>query len=239
MIKNVFVLFIAILIFGCKLKPDQNLIFERYVQDLEDDFQFVFSKKDEKNFFLPIELLEKDSASILPKVFYKRTKKNIQFLPAELNEANQQKIQLIQTYVKHRFYFDKGVEDVQDTSRIFSIVEVLNSEAIDSTQSNDNQFLKIINRLEGIPLYFEEAKTKLKTPEKEKLQLAVSQYAKDYFFLKNQLPALIRKPAILKEDQLDFSNKNKNAQIAIKDFIAFLNSHLFEIRDKALKASMK
>ncbi|MEM6964308.1 MAG: hypothetical protein AAF573_06055, partial [Bacteroidota bacterium] len=85
----------------------------------------------------------------------------------------------------------------------------------------------------------ENVKVLLKSPTKEKLEAAVAQYAKDYFYLKNELPLLIRKPDILKADQIDFSDKNKDAQIALKDMIAFLNSHLFEIKDKALKTAPK
>ena len=78
-------------------------------------------------------------------------------------------------------------------------------------------------------MYFFQAKKLIQNPTKEKLENAIQQYSQDYFFLKNELSLLIRKPDILKEDQMNFSQKNEKAQLAVKDFIAFLNSHLFEL----------
>ena len=61
------------------------------------------------------------------------------------------------------------------------------------------------------------------------LEILSQKDSKDYFYLKNNLPLLIRKSSFLRENQIDFSKKNKEAQLAVKDFIAFLNSQLFEL----------
>ena len=86
--------------------------------------------------------------------------------------------------------------------------------------------------MEEMPVYFSQAKELIQNPTKEKLEEAIQQYSQDYFYLKNELSLLIRKPDILKEDQINFSQKSEEAQLAVKDFTAFLNSQLFELNDK-------
>ena len=118
---------------------------------------------------------------------------------------------------------------ILDSMESFSIISVLNMELGKKGISAEEQFSLIISRLEEMPIYFSKAKKIIKNPAKEKLENAIQQYSQDYFYLKNELSLFIRKPDILKEDQIDFSKKNENAQLAVKDFIAFLNSHLFEL----------
>jgi hypothetical protein len=112
------------------------------------------------------------------------------------------------------------------------MIDVLNSTVIDTKLTNEEQFSKIRIQLQELPNYFSQAKNIIQKPSEEKLENAIQQYSQDYFYLKNELPLLLRKPDILKEDQIDFSQENEQAQLAVKDFIAFLNSHFFEINDK-------
>ena len=220
----------TIAIYGCEKKNSPDEDFQTLVGELEKDLGIVFLAKNENEVFLPIELLQKDTASNLSDFFFNRLIQTSSFSSNYLNEKNKFIKKRIQQYHAHKLIWKDGVDYV-DSLRIFSIVDVLNAEVGDKNYSPEEQFSQIISRLEEIPIYFSKAKKVIKKPTKQKLENAIQQYSQDYFYLKNELSLLIQKPDILKEDQIDFSQKNEKAQLAVKDFIAFLNSQLFELSE--------
>lgn len=233
--KKVGVLFlvIAIGLFGCEKKNSPDEDFQIYVEELQNDLGIVILEKNEKEVFHPIELLEKDTGIdfnyLIQKVF------GIPIPPlfpeSQIYERNNSIVKGIQMYLIFKSQvLENGVS--QDSMVTFSIINVLRVEVENENYSPEEQFLQIISRLDEIPVYFTKAKELIQKPTKENLENAIQQYSQDYFYLKNELPLLLRKPDILKEDQIDFSQKNEQAQLAVKDFIAFLNSQLFEINDK-------
>ncbi len=219
MVKTKYLLFVIVLLCSCQTSQDAD--FELFVKEIENELGVVFLQKEKKSndFFLPIEMLKKDSIDAKEK-FGDDINEAFLFKSKDLNEKNQMLFKQLQLF---------SIE--KKSSKIFSIIEILKSEVVDTDKTEEEQLSNIISRLEEMPSYFSKAKEVIKNPNKEKIQLAVERYSTDFFYLKNELPTLIRKPDILKESQIDFSQKNKEAQIALKDFIAFLNSHLFEIRD--------
>lgn len=221
-------LFVSVLFFGCKKKNTHDEDFQIYVEGLQNDFGIIILEKNENEFFLPIELLEKDTARDVSDFFFNRLIESLSFSNNDLNEKNNFIKKGIRQYDAHKLIW-KGGEDYGDSLRIFSIVDVLSSEVGDEKYSPEEQFSQIMNRLDEIPIYFSKAKKLIQNPTKEKLKNAIQQYSKDYFYLKKELSLLIRKPDILKGDQINFSQKNEEAQLAVKDFIAFLNSQLFDL----------
>ena len=197
--------------------------FEMVVSNLEADFSFNLVEKKSPNEFWVVELLEGKQNLNFTKLFEVSLFQNEKINPPNINKR-----EAILEFLTIKYDLSRADRHEIDTANTFSQVEILKKAAIDSTFSDDEQFIQIIKSLEEISPYFLKAKELIKNPSEEKLEKAITQYSKDYFFLKNELPLLIRKPDILKEDQINFSTINENAQLALKDFIAFLNSHLFE-----------
>lgn len=222
---------LILVFFGCEKKNSPDEEFQVYVAELQNNLGIVLLEKNENEIFLPIELLEKDTARNLSDFFFNKLMESLSFSNSHLNEKNELTKKIIRQYDAHKLIWI-GSEDYADSLRIFSIVDVLSTEVRDENYSLEEQFSQIISRLEEMPTYFSKAKEVIKKPTKEKLENAIYQYSKDFFYLKNELSLLIRKPDILKEDQIDFSQKNEKAQLAIKDFIAFLNSQLFELNNQ-------
>lgn len=226
-----FVIVLVATLFGCKKKNSPDESFKILVGEIEKDLGIVFLEKNENKFFLPIELLEKDTLSNLIDGVQTRLNDRLLFSSDDLNESNNSLKQVINLYSYfNRQFLENGV--IIDSMEVFSIISVLSMELGKKGISPEEQFSQIIFRLEEIPIYFSKAKELIKKPTKPKLINAIKQYSNDYFYLKNKLSLFIRKPDILKDDQIDFSRKNEKAQLAVKDFIAFLNSQIFELDDK-------
>ncbi|MFK8009379.1 MAG: hypothetical protein AB8H03_23665 [Saprospiraceae bacterium] len=222
--KTGVLLFVIVLLFGCQ--KSKNVDFEKSIEELKQRNHLVFLPKNNNNGFDVFETLEGKLKSGVREFGVIYT-----FSDEELNENNQLLRKCFNFYLQHKFesYRDSTSKILLHSSKFFSMIEVLNSTAEDSTLTNEIQFSEIINQLDGIPYYFSQAKKIIKKPTKENLENAILQYSQDYFYLKNEFPLLLRKPDILKEDQINFSQKNQEAQLAVKDFIAFLNSQLFEL----------
>jgi len=219
--------FVSVLFFSCQKSMDGD--FDYFLDGLKQEFKIELVEKNEKTGFWIFELLEGEQSSNFKKPF-----EYMVFKDEKLDEKNVLRKKAIETFSDHKYIFAKDEKHKLDSINTFSLIHVLKSNANNENYSPDQQFLKIISHLEEIPPYFSKAKELIKNPSKEKLELAIAQYSKDYFFLKNELPSLIRKPDILKEDQINFNDKSEAAQLAVKDFVAFLNSHLFEIGDREL-----
>ena len=197
---------------------------------IENDLGIVFLEKTDNEVFLPIELLEKDTLTDLIDVIHTRLNEPLLFSNNELNERNNSIKKSIKLYSYFKLPILKnGI--ILDSMESFSIISVLDMELGKKGISPEEQFSQIVFRLEEMPTYFSKTKPLIKKPTKQKLENAIQQYSQDYFYLKNELSLLIRKPDILKEDQINFSQKNEEAQLAVKDYIAFLNSQLFELSE--------
>jgi len=218
-------LFVSVLFFSCQKSQDEE--FEKYIEGLQNEWGIVFLEKNGNEFFPPIELLTEDHLKDSVYLLNEKLKKAFIFQDEFLQEKNVGLKKIIQQYANQKINFDDEV--LSDTLNFFSIINFLEREVRNKNSSPEEQFSQIIFSLEEIPNYFFHAKKIIKNPSKEKLENAIQQYSKDYFYLKNELSLLIRKPDILKKDQINFSQKNEKAQLAVKDFIAFLNSHLFEL----------
>ena len=229
--NNIFLVFVIVLLGGCQKSQDDG--FKNVVQFIEENekvhFLYEALKAEPVHKFTAIELFQKKD-TISSMNYYQNLQDDLaDFFPSRLNESNQVLLNTVSAFLRHKIYLLKIAEEGDPS--IYSPISILKKNAKNEEQTNEEQFEKIIQGLEKIPQYFSEVKAVIKNPDKEQLQLAVKAFSNDYFFLKNDLPGLIRKPDILKDVQIDFSNKNQKAQIAIKDFLAFLNSHLFELGD--------
>lgn len=93
------------------------------------------------------------------------------------------------------------------------------------------------SKLKELPEFYSTAKANLKTPDPQKLQEAVQQQVELYHFFEKQIPDIC-KSSDLSESQLTNLNQLAlQAQLSIKDFIAFCNSAAFEYLDEALNAT--
>lgn len=218
--------FVIVCWWSCEKPVTVDEGFQNYIQSLEKDLGVVFLEN-ENGVYPPIELLEVDTIEKSSKFYGDKADEMIKMDGGELNDRNNETRMMAINYLALTI-----PKEHENGPRIFSPIQFLESNVVNDEQTDEDQFLEIINQLVKIEAYFQEAKKLIKNPAEEKLKLAITQYSKDYFYLKNKLPSLIRKPDILKEDQISFSQKNEKAQIAIKDFLAFLNSHLFEIHDR-------
>jgi hypothetical protein len=220
-------LFVIVLFFSCQKSQDAE--FEKYMEELKQENYLVFSPKKDDNGFDFFETLAGET-----KFGIKEFGEIFHFSEEELNEKNQLVRKYFNFYMGHKFdsHRDSITNILLYSSKFFSMIDVLNSTVIDTKLTNEEQFSKIRIQLQELPNYFSQAKKIIQKPTKANLENAIQQYSQDYFYLKNELPLLLRKPDILKEDQIDFSQENEQAQLAVKDFIAFLNSHFFEINDK-------
>ena len=224
--KKGILLFVIVLFFGCQNSRDAE--FEKYIEGLKQRNYLVLLPKKNKNGFDVFETLEG-----IPNFVSKEFGDIYMFSDEELNEKSQLVRKCFNFYLQHKYdsYRDSSTNILLHSSKFFSMVEVLNSTATNTQLTNEEQFSEIRIQLEELPNYFFRAKKIIQNPTKENLENVIQQYSQDYFYLKNELPLLIRKPDILKEDQINFSQKNEEAQLAVKDFIAFLNSQLFELSE--------
>ena len=220
--KRVF-LFVIVLFFGCQKLKDADFGRELEVIKKEYGVEYLLSKHSANSYiFETLEGIE--AKSHLPLV------KFIQFENKNLSRENRNIKERFEIFNRHKYDLRKNNnQGLIDSIKVFSIIQVLKSKIEKSKLYNKVHFSKTINNLSGIPVYFSSAKSMIRNPSKEKLEYAILTYSKDYFYLKNNLPLLIRKSSFLRENQIDFSKKNKEAQLAVKDFIAFLNSQLFEL----------
>ena len=224
--KNGFLLFVIVLFFGCLKSKDAD--FERQVERIKRLHAIELSQKEDKSGYTVFELLEGEelkSHMPLAKLIYSYDNEN-------LSSKNKKVKESLERFFQHKFKTRReGHHGAVDSMKVFSIIQILKSKTENPNLSNEEQFSEIVKKLNGFPYYFSKAKSIIKNPSKAKLEYAISSYSQDYFYLKNELSLLIRKPDILKEDQIDFSKKNEEAQLAVKDFVAFLNSQLFELSE--------
>ncbi len=222
--KKGFLLFVIVLLFGCQKSKDID--FETQLERVKRLHTIEFFQKEDKSDFTVFELLEGEelkSHMPLAKLIFSYDNEN-------LNSKNKKVKASLELFFQHKFKTRReGHHGAVDSVKVFSIIQVLKSKVENPDFTNDEQFSEIVKKLADFSYYFSKAKSIIKNPSREKLEYAISSYSQDYFYLKNELSLLIRKPDILKEDQIDFSQKNEEAQLAVKDFVAFLNSQLFEL----------
>jgi len=112
---------------------------------------------------------------------------------------------------------------------VFSLKKELETLITETNQGQENVLENALTTIEKIPRYFEFAKSSLQQPELENINRALEEQKVTYFLLKNEIPQWAKKNATTSLALNHFSKKNKEAQLAIKDWIAFLNSAKFEI----------
>ena len=105
----------------------------------------------------------------------------------------------------------------------------LKKEIVELIKAEDSTLEDVLKILERFPRFYEFAKSNLEKPELGKIEAALEEQKETYFLLKNQLPLLVKKNATTSLATNHFSKKNQEAMLAIKDWIAFLNSEKFEI----------
>lgn len=122
----------------------------------------------------------------------------------------------------------------QDPS-VYNIVEPLKNTLANQEMPLQSRLQQIENQLQSAKLYYRNAKTNLTTPDSAKLQPAIQQHLQTLYFLQNELIDSLRKahPSEIQRDT--FLARTIEAKIAVKDYIAFCRSLLFEYQDEALK----
>ncbi|MFK7776151.1 MAG: hypothetical protein AB8F94_28775 [Saprospiraceae bacterium] len=218
-------LFVIVLFFGCQKSQDAE--FEKEKNEVKQGYGIEILLQKERTYFDVFETLEgTENKSHLPLT------KFFHFIDEKISRENRNIRMSLETFARLKYDIKKeGSFESIDSVKVFSIIQILKLKTNNKAFSNEEQFSEIVNTLEELPNYFSQAKRIIQNPSKEKLEKAIQDYSQDYFYLKNELPLLLRKPDILKEDQIDFSQKNEKAQLAVKDFIAFLNSQLFELNE--------
>ena len=218
-----FVIVLAIAFFGCQKSKDAE--FEKELERITKGYKIEIIQKNDKDDYSVFETLEGiESKSHLP------LWKMILFYENEyLNFKNKKIKESLERFARHKYKMRIAHHGAIDSTKVYSNIQILKSKTENSKLSNEEQFFEMVSALNEFPNYFSQAKELIRNPSKEKLEKAIHNYSKDYFYLKNELPLLIRKPDILKEDQINFSQKNEEAQLTVKDFIAYLNSQLFEL----------
>lgn len=218
-----FLLFVIVLFFGCQ--KSQDVEFEKEIDRIKQWYGIeILLQKGRTNFdvFETFQGIEGTNHIPLWKLIIFHENEN-------LNRENLNLKESLERFAQHKYKYRVAHHGAIDSTKVYSIIQVLKSKTENLELSDEKQFSEIINTLEDLPSYFSQAKAIIKNPTQKKLEYAISAYSQDYFYLKDQLPLLLRKPDILKEDQINFSQKNEEAQLAVKDFIAFLNSQLFEL----------
>ena len=112
---------------------------------------------------------------------------------------------------------------------VFSFKKELESLILENNLDEESVLENALTTIEKMPQHFEFAKSSLQQPELEKINLALEEQKVTYFLLKNEMPQWAKKNATTALALNHFTKKNKEAQLAVKDWIAFLNSAKFEI----------
>ena len=116
----------------------------------------------------------------------------------------------------------------QDPS-VFSLKKELENLIMENNPNQENNLDDALKTIERFPRYFEFAKSSLQRPELVNINHALVEQKATYFLLKNKIPEWGKKNATTALALNHFLDKNKTAQLAVKDWIAFLNSAKFEI----------
>ena len=112
---------------------------------------------------------------------------------------------------------------------VFSFKTELENLITESVEGEEDVLGNASSTIEKMPRYFEFAKSSLQQPELENINRALEEQKATYFLLKNEISEWAKKNATTSLALNHFSKKNKEAQLAVKDWIAFLNSAKFEI----------
>lgn len=138
----------------------------------------------------------------------------------EWNETNKFIAQQMQYLVSLR----------QDPS-LYDIGEVLKSILINKEITLKNRLQLIENQLQYTKQYYSNAKTNLTMPDSAKLQPAIQQQLQTLHFLQQELLDSLGKVPLSVAQHDTFLAHTTQAQLAVKDYIAFCRSILFEYQD--------
>ena len=93
--------------------------------------------------------------------------------------------------------------------------------------------LLIINKkMQSIPSYYRTAKNNLTKPKKEKITQAIDQHLNTFAFFQQTMRDSLFKAQLEKTERKKFIRNLNKAQDAIKDYVAFCNSVLFEFSNQ-------
>lgn len=104
----------------------------------------------------------------------------------------------------------------------------------DASATNHLDILE--SNLGKVPEFYSAAIENLKTPDWSKLQEAVQQQAELYLFFEKQIPKLFRLSDVESDEFRRLEQLTFQAQLSIKDFIAFCKSNEFEFFNEAINA---
>jgi len=98
-----------------------------------------------------------------------------------------------------------------------------------------NRLQQIENYLQLSEEYYAAAKLNLIHPDATKISSAIQQQLQTLRFLQKELPDSVRNANLQKLQRVAFLTSTKSATLAVKDYLAFCRSILFEYQDSAFQ----
>jgi len=220
-------LFCICTFFSCQSSQDKDF------QELFKGFQSEMDKEPllraflEQNFFL-------DSTLISPKK--KDVERVLSFSKKQLNQLHhiEQKrldVQLHEHYDNIHSFLNIIIENIeakkihQTNPALYSAMPVLKY----LEKQPNMEIWK--SSLDQLPMYFQTAINNLEAPNVEQLDAVISEAIAAYEFSEDKLSSQVKSLKLGKEEEKTIQSQLKAVKLGLKDYIAFCNSKLFEMKN--------
>lgn len=150
------------------------------------------------------------------------------FYPEQLNIKQRAQWLLIQNTLKDH---SERLHALQKDPAIYNMGGVLKALLAKSSMPLDQRLVKIAAYLPKTRPYYAAAKTNLQTPTPERLALSIDKQLLTLRFMQTELMDSLTNATLGEPQRQDIVQQAAAAQIAVKDYLAFCRSLLFEYHD--------
>lgn len=143
----------------------------------------------------------------------------------ELNEKRQETLEVINSLSSRL----NGNLAPENNPAYFDVLPALRYRLMQIQNGEDKEKNLFIQTLKKIPDYYETAKEVLENPDMENTSAAISLSTAAFSFIHDRFPKVINSEPSLEKQQL-LTNQQERVLLAIKDYRAFCNSILVELK---------
>jgi len=126
------------------------------------------------------------------------------------------------------------IKSLQSDAALYNLGGALKSTLSNTNQSSDQKWQRMQQQLTEAPLYYITAKNNLINPDINKTSLAIDKQLFTLKFLQTEFLDSLAQSGLSEPQQQKFVQQAAQAQISVKDYIAFCKSIIFEYHNSAL-----
>lgn len=204
---------------------DPNVRFRRLQKSFNSAYQTTYSPLFDS---LQLGIIESKNLQARYQIFTYYDPQFASFNNRELSPIHYKEWQLTQDLIKNQMIY---LSNLKKDPTLYNFEMPLKKILQQKDTPLQSRLQQLENKLHYASHYYTAAKDNLITPDSIKLKSAIHQQLQTLQFLRSDLPNLLARSSLSPSKKQKILQRSLQAQLAVKDYIAFCRSRLFEYQD--------